>query len=225
MRYWVVDSETTGVGEDDKAVEVAGFYCEDGKIISHYKTLVNPGMPIPATASAIHHIVDEEVIGAPSIDEAMAPFFDVEFEYVVAHNSNFDRRFMDFGNCPWLCTWKLSMAVIPDAPSYSNQVLRYYLGLRSPIVAEKEFAHRALYDSEITTELFHYIQTKAQSDDPWAGMEKVSNSPVLLKKVNFGKHIGMLWSEVPKNYLNFILHKSSGWDENVMHTAKFYYNR
>lgn len=225
MRYWVVDSETTGVGEEDKVVEIAGLYCEDGVVVDHYRSFVDPGISIPPTASAIHHITDKDVDGAPSIEDAMAPFFDKEFEYVVAHNSGFDRRFMDFGNCPWLCTWKLSMRLFPDAPSHSNQVLRYFFGLEDPVLAKQEFAHRALYDSEITTNLFHYILQNATKEDPWPGMQQVSENPILLKKVNFGKHYGMLWSEVPSNYLNFIINKSSGWDENVLHTAKYYYNR
>lgn len=224
MRYWVVDSETTGVGDEDKAVEVAGFYCEDGRVVWHYRSFVDPGIPIPCTASAIHHITDRDVKGAPSIEEAMAPFFDHEFDYVIAHNAQFDKRFMDFGNCPWLCTWKLANRVFPDAPSYSNQVLRYFLNLPDPTVASIEFAHRALYDSEVTTSLFGAIVAKATSDDPWPGMQKVSESPVILRKVGFGKHAGKLWSEVDRGYLDYILNKSSGWDENVLATAQHWYH-
>lgn len=222
MRYWVVDSETTGTGDEDKAVEVAGIFCEDDRIISHYSSLVNPGIPIPPQASAIHHIVSRDVAEAPSIEDAMTPFFDEEFDFVVAHNANFDKRFMDFGECPWVCTWKLSNRVYPDAPSHSNQFLRYFLGLPDPVLADKQFAHRALYDAEVTTYLFMNLLSKAVSDEPVARMIELSNSPVLLHKVAFGKHQGKLWKDVPRDYLNYILYKSSGWDDNVLHTAKFY---
>lgn len=223
MRYWVVDSETTGVKHEDKAVEVAGFFFEDGKMVDYYQSLVNPGIPIPPEASAIHHIVDGDVKGSPSIEEAMVPFFEKEFDYVIAHNAAFDKRFMDFGTCPWLCTWKLSMRVYPDAPSYGNQVLSYYLGLPRPEHAAASMAHRALYDSEVTSHLFLDILSKATTEDPWEAMAKLTNNPTLLKKVAFGAHKGKLWSEVPRSYLDYILHKSSGWDENIMHTARHYY--
>lgn len=223
MRYWVVDSETTGVSDEDRAVEVGGFLCEGTEIIKHYQSLVNPGIPIPCTASAIHHIVDQDVVNAPSIEDAIAPFFDEDFDFVVAHNAKFDMRFMDFGQAPWACTWKLAQVVYPEAPSHSNQALRYMLGLKSPEYSDLAMAHRALYDSEVTTYLFHNLLEKAVSDDPIAGMLKVSNSPILLKKVAFGVHKGKMWHEVPRNYLDYILHKSSGWDENILHTARHYY--
>lgn len=223
MRYWVVDSETTGIGDEDKACEVAGFYCEDNRILSHYETLVNPGIPIPAIASGIHHITDAMVQGAPDIHDAMAPFFDEEFDFVVAHNAEFDKRMMDFGECPWVCTWKLANVVYPDAPSYKNQALRYWLGLPDPEYAKMSFAHRGLYDSEVTTHLFQNLLSKAVSDEPVEKMIDISNRPLLLRKVGFGKHAGMQWSEVPRSYLDFILHKSSGWDANTLHTAKYYY--
>lgn len=224
MRYWVVDSETTGVGAEDKAVEVGGFLCEGKTIIKHYESLVNPGIPIPCTASAIHHITDEDVRNAPSIEDAIAPFFDEEFDFVVAHNAVFDKRFMDFGEAPWICTMRLSRRVIPEAPSHSNQALRYFLGLEAPKHASVLLAHRALYDSEVTTHLFHHILDLATTDDPIEGMLKVSNNPQLLKTVNFGTHKGKEWRNVPRSYLDYILHKSSGWEEDVLHTARYYFN-
>ena len=225
MRYWVVDSETTGVGAQDKAVEVAGFYCEDGKVLRHYQTLVDPGIPIPAVASAIHHITDDDVRGKPDIETAILPFFDEEFEFVVAHNAAFDRRFMNFAQAPWVCTWKLSVIVYPEAPSHANQVLRYWLKLPSPRYADVQMAHRALYDSEVTAYLFEHLQSKATSEDYVEKMISASNAPLLLKKVSFGAHKGKAWSEVPRNYLDYILNKSSGWSEDIIHTARHYYGK
>lgn len=225
MRYWIVDSETTGVTNEDKVVEVAGFYCVDGQIVDHYRSFVYPGIPIPPEASAIHHITDKDVADAPCIEDAMAPFFDQEFDFVGAHNAAFDKRYMDFAACPWICTWKLSMKVYPDAPSYSNQVLRYWLGIPDPVHAGREFAHRALYDSEVTTGIFHDMLGRATTDNPMENMIKFSNAPVLLKKCNLNKHKGKLWKDVPRDYLDWILHKSSGWDENTLHTARYYYER
>lgn len=225
MRYWVLDSETTGVGEEDKAVEIGGFLCEDKRIIKHYRTFVNPGIPIPPVASAIHHITDKDVEDAPTLDVAIMPILEEEFDYVVAHNASFDKRFIDLGTAKWLCTWKLSNRVFPDAPSHANQVLRYWLGLPDPVHSEKEYAHRALYDAEVTTNLFHAILNKATSDDPWEAMFDISQKPILLKKINFGKHAGKEWKDVPRDYLDYILHKSSGWNEDVLHTARHYFSR
>lgn len=225
MRYWVVDSETTGVGADDRAVEVAGFLFEDDRFIRYHTSLVNPGIPIPPEASAVHHLTDEDVADAPSIDEAMMPFFDDEFEFVVAHSCAFDRRFMDFGEAPWMCTLKLARAVYPDLPSHKNQYLRYALKLPKLVHSyhAQAAAHRALYDSEVTTYLFQHLLTKATSEEPIQKMLHVSNNPSLLKTCRFGKHKDKLWKDVPRDYLDYILNKSSGWDEDTLYTARYYY--
>jgi hypothetical protein len=55
-------------------------------------------------------------------------------------------------------------------------------------------------------------------------MLKVSNNPQLLKTVAFGAHKGKEWKNVPRNYLDYILHKSSGWDDDILHTARHYFN-
>lgn len=231
MRYWVVDSETTGVGANDKAVEVAGFYCVDNEIVSHYQSLVNPGIPIPPEASMIHHLTDEDVTDAPSIEEAIAPFFEEEFDFVVAHQASFDKRMMPFAQAPWACSLKMARAVYPNALNHKNQYLRYFLGLPKLVhcVGENAFAHRALYDAECTTYLFQHLLSKATTDDPIEGILKLSNNPTLLKVCKLKKHLDKPWSEVPKDYLNWILNPRTPhpqpFDEDIIYTAKHYYER
>lgn len=228
MRYWVVDSETTGVGAEDKAVEVAGFLFEDDKFIRYHTSLVNPQRPIPPEASEVHHLTDEDVANAPLIEEAMSPFFDDDFDFVVAHSASFDKRFMDFGEAPWCCTLKLSRIVYPEAPSHRNQFLRYFLGLPKLVHSyhAQAAAHRALYDSEVTTYLFQHLLSKATSDDPIQKMIHVSNNPQLLKTCRLKKHEGKPWKEVPKDYLNWIVNPRvphpRPFDEDVIFTATYY---
>lgn len=229
MRYWVVDSETTGVGAEDKACEVAGFFVVDGEIVSHHESLVNPGIPIPPEASAIHHITDEDVQDAPGIEDAMMPFFEEEFDFVVAHQAAFDKRMMDFGEAPWACTLKMSRAVYPDAPSHKNQFLRYYLNLPKLTYASTSFAHRALYDSECTTHLFQHLLSKATSENPIESIIHLSNNPRLLKTCKLKKHMDKPWSEVPRDYLNWILNPRTPhpqpFDEDIVFTARYYFER
>src|SRR5687768_16062348 len=57
-----LDTETTGLGRDAEAVEVA-VVGVDGSIV--LDTLVRPAQPIPPEASAIHGILDVHVDAAP----------------------------------------------------------------------------------------------------------------------------------------------------------------
>lgn len=224
MRFWIVDSETTGMEHGkDKAVEVGGILLEDGEIIKRYESLVNPGISIPPEASAVHHIVDSMVQDSPGIEAALQPILEEEVDFIVAHNAAFDQGFLDLGSTPWLCTWKLANKLWKEAPSYGNQVLRYYLGLEIPPTSSH--AHRALYDVEVTTQLFLRILKEAQTDDPFPKMLEITNSPVLLRKVNFGEHYGKLWSEVPVGYLKWICGKPDKWEEDKLYTAKYWLER
>ncbi len=223
-RVWVIDSETTGMNPQvDKAVEIAGILMDGPEVVKTYQTLVNPGMPIPPEASAVHHITDAMVVGAPSIDAALQPLLEEDVEYAVAHNAGFDCKFVDLGDLPWLCTWKLANIVWREAPSFGNQVLRYWLGLKDP--SSNTHAHRALYDVEVTSQIFAEILKKSTHEDPYPGMLSVSQNPVLLRKVKFGEHINKQWSEVPVSYLKWMVNKSSGWDEDTLHTAKYWLER
>lgn len=229
MRYWVVDSETTGVGPTDKAVEVAGFYCVDNEIVKSYQSLVNPGIPIPPEASAVHHLTDEDVADAPDIEEAMVPFFDEEFDFVVAHQASFDKRMMPFANAPWACSLKMARAVYPNATMHKNMYLYYWLKLPKLVHSIGLNAHRALFDSEATTHLFQHLLTKATSDDPIESIIRLSNNPTLLKTCKLKKHLDKPWSEVPRDYLNWILNPKvphpQPFDEDIVFTARHYYER
>lgn len=67
----VIDLETTGTDvETARIVQIGYLILVDGGFAEHRETLlINPGIPIPAEASAIHGITDAMVAQAPTFDE------------------------------------------------------------------------------------------------------------------------------------------------------------
>lgn len=63
----VVDTETTGLGEDARIVEIAVVRMRFGCVVSAWSSLVNPEVPIPLEATAVHGITDAMVASAPTI--------------------------------------------------------------------------------------------------------------------------------------------------------------
>lgn len=62
----VFDLETTGISfYSDRIVQMAFVKLKPDGAVTEWCTLVNPGMPIPAAATAIHGITDEMVADAP----------------------------------------------------------------------------------------------------------------------------------------------------------------
>lgn len=231
--FGVVDCETTGLDpEKDRIVELAIVGCSivDGIGIG-WSNLFDPGIPIPAAASAVHHIVDEDVRGHGRFDQ----FLKLEngnlngphFEVYAAHSAEFDESFLKFGK-PMVCTMRLAQKLWPDLESYSNQFLRYHLNLHPPV--ERGAAmHRALPDALVTASLLvrelHEVLKISQSDDIPPTVEsliKWINKPMLLVTVRFGKHKGAKWSDVPKDYLGWILRSMTDADRDVVYTAKHY---
>ena len=61
-----IDVESTGVDTSrDRVVEVAAVKFTPGGASEVYRRLVNPGVPIPAAATAVHGVTDADVAAAP----------------------------------------------------------------------------------------------------------------------------------------------------------------
>ncbi len=115
-------------------------------------------MPITPQTAAIHHIIDEDVVGAPAWAEAAFRVLRPEgtpIEAFAAHRAAFEQRWCDrlTDGQPWICTFKCALRVWPDAPSFSNQSLRYW---RHPAGLDRATglpAHRAGPDAYVTAHL------------------------------------------------------------------------
>lgn len=91
--YAVVDCETTGTDPDrDEIVSIAIVRLDpDGLELARLTTLVRPSIPIPAGATAVHGIGDDDVADAPAFAEIAARVMELVDDAVfVAHNVGFD---------------------------------------------------------------------------------------------------------------------------------------
>lgn len=224
MKIRVIDFETTGLPEDHvRGVCEIGWtdVTDDWSVHGPHSMLVNPGHPIPPVTRAIHHISDADVVGAISPDEASLTLMEgmEAGDVFAAHNAKFERAFFGGGNFPWICTLQCAKHIFPDAPGFSNQVLRYWLGVDGDGM-DADLAmppHRAGPDTLVTAFVLRRLifATSVQR------LIELTAEPVLLQSVTFGKHRGMKWSELPADYLQWIAFKSDlGVDEK--HTARHY---
>jgi DNA polymerase-3 subunit epsilon len=110
-----VDVETTGLDPaSEEIVELAMVkfrYSTDGRILGigeSFEALRDPGRSIPPAVVSLTGITDEMVCGK-TIDPADVAEFVAPAALVIAHNSEFDRRFCErfspvFADKPWACT-------------------------------------------------------------------------------------------------------------------------
>jgi exodeoxyribonuclease X len=222
MLIRVIDFETTGMPPDAGVCEVG--WCDlvvgDGptQIGAVQSILTNPGRPIPIEAMAVHHILDCDVAGAPSPDTAFAKLMEGA-DIFAAHNAAFERAFFAGGDIPWICTYRCGLRVWPDAPSHSNQALRYFL--MHAIGDEMAMPpHRAGPDAYVTA----HILRSLLSIRPSADLITWTSEPALLVKCGFGKHRGQKWADVPSDYLDWLL-RQRDMGEDIHHTARHHLKR
>ncbi len=147
-RVLVFDTETTGVDvRNDRVVEVGGAMFEGGVRTRLYNVRVNPGVPIPPGATAVHGISDADVSGA-------AGFLDVGRRFV----GHLDGSAAD-GIRPLLCGYN---ALSFDVPLLNAELERHGLEHRidpaqvlDPIVFMKWF-HRDLKGRRLVESCEHY---------------------------------------------------------------------
>ncbi len=204
MRLRVVDFETTGA-EGSEVIE-AGFVdverCEGGwRIGEPQSQFFSPFDVVSVQARAVHHIPDAALQGAPRSSPEAVERYLTQGEGVdayVAHSAAFECSFLPrLSKSPWICTAKTARRAWPQAPGYSNQVLRYWLELNlDPSVALP--AHRAGPDAYVTA---HILQNLLQTETVATLLEWTTQPAV----VSFGKHKGRPWDEVPSAYLHWMM--------------------
>ncbi len=108
-----VDTETTGLSNNDEFIEVTAILGEFDKqgnieILDEYTGLRNPGVEIHPKAREVHKISDEELIDAELNYDKLNSIFN-KAHFVTAHNASFDRKFLikefdQLKNKFWICS-------------------------------------------------------------------------------------------------------------------------
>lgn len=221
MKIFVIDVETTGLDpKEHGVVEIAARELTndvDGWNVGPVTVaFVNPGRPISFEAMGVHHIVEADVAGASPLDAVLVNWFLPPFEDIIfaAHNATFDRSFlpsMYADEVRWIDTYRCARHLFPDAPSFANCALYYFLGHERPFNVTP---HEAGFDTLVTARILRRMLDLRGFDE----LVELSTRPVVLKKVGFGKHFGQLWTDVPFDYLQWASRQD--FDADVKHTIK-----
>lgn len=156
----VLDFETTGLSPrcGDRAIEIGAVLIDNNRIIDHFHSLMNPGIPVSPFIEGLTGITNAMVRSAPGCAEVMAGFGKFMRHFpLVAHNASFDGRFLDaelahIGRArmnEMVCTLLVARRVYPHILSHKLEALVRYKKLQT----DGTF-HRALADAEMTAHLW-----------------------------------------------------------------------
>lgn len=220
----VIDLETTGLpAPETQVIEIAAVdLIVEPLCLPRFDrlwgltSLVKPTIPIPPEASAVHHLIDEDLEQANFWADVWPCYVD-NVDVFAAHSAKFERYFLSdemTHSRPWVCTWKCALRLWPQAPSHSNQALRYWKKPPHLTRTKAALSHRALPDAYVTAHLLAAMLEEATLDSLIAWTAE----PALLPRITFGAMRGRPWSEADDGLLHWVLGKD--FDEDVKFTVR-----
>lgn len=157
--YSVVDLETTGtsVNHGDRIIQIGCVLVQDGEVINHFETKINPRVAVPRQITQLTGIKNNDVRDAPLFEDVAGTLYRLLSGTIfVAHNVNFDFPFLNAeleraGYPPLsikaIDTVTLSQILMPTAKSYRLR------DLTSSLSIEHDHPHSAVSDAEATAHL------------------------------------------------------------------------
>ena len=164
--FVVFDLETTGTKTPPSRVtEIGAHRVCNGKVTEEFHTLVNPETPIPPFIINLTGITDEMVFDAPKFADIAGDVLDfIGDSILVAHNSHFDMRFLNYeiGRVyggyrlanPCLCTVQLSRKLLPDITNHKLKTVAEHYSI------DLVNHHRANADAYATAHIFVNLLAK-----------------------------------------------------------------
>ncbi len=234
MQLLFLDTETTGIDEGARLVQLAYKNSANGEVVSEYFC---PPIPITFGAMATHHITNEMVREKPVFagSEVCLRLTELlQSSVVVAHNAVFDVNILKNEEVEVpkaLDTLQVARHLVVSE-EHNLQYLRYFLGLNV-----EGAAHNALTDVLVLEKLFFHLKTVAGKKYPELSeteilekMMELSTTPLLLSTFGFGKYKGKSFEEVfarDRGYIEWLYgsetqKKSSEQNENLVHTLEYY---
>lgn len=168
--FVVFDLETTGAKAPPcRITEIGAYRVKGGKVLDTFQTLINPQMPIPSFIVGLTGIDDAMVADAPLFQDIAHDFLEfIGDSVLVAHNSGFDMRFLNFeiGRVfpdyklanPCLCTVQLSRRLLPDIRNHKLATVAEHYSI------DLVNHHRASADAFATAHIFVNLLTQMRSD-------------------------------------------------------------
>jgi len=166
MRQIVLDTETTGIGEGHRIIEIGCVELVNRKLTGrHYHQYVNPERLVDPEAMEVHGITDEFLADKPVFSQVADSFVDfIKGAQLVIHNAPFDVGFMDrefsllagypktADICSVLDTLALARSIHPGQRNSLDALCRRY-GIDN---SHREL-HGALLDSEILADVYLFM--------------------------------------------------------------------
>jgi DNA polymerase III subunit epsilon len=170
-QYWAIDVEGSG-STPPEIVELAMLEIADLRLTGNKRHwLVRPKQPIEASATRIHGLTDDDVIGAPAIEDIADEMLEwLNDTPIIGHNVRIELEIISKSIPEWspraaIDTLKLARALRPGLDSYGLEKLGIALGHSDEAARLSESRHHsALYDATLTGLIFIDLASSLPDD-------------------------------------------------------------
>ncbi len=239
-KYIILDTETTGAGENDRIIQL-GYMVLGGKEIEVHNEFCSSEVPISYGAMEVHSITPDMIEGKPLCTQTEAYKRLLELNtpdnYVIIHNAVFDIGMLGkegFSlNMKLIDTLRCARHVYADEEAHRLQYFRYKMGLYKEEKAEADKlgievkAHDAIGDvltlKLFLTELRKSVQEKFVGENPVEKMVALTQEPIFVKTFRFGKYKGRDLSDVAHEdagYLRWMLKSMDSLDGDLKYSIE-----
>lgn len=237
--FVLLDTETTGAGENDRIIQL-GFMVLEGKKVEVYNDLCWSEVPIGFGAMEVHGITPEMIAGLPPCTETAAfktlNAINTPENVLIIHNAPFDLGMLSKENFSsrmrLIDTLRCAKHLFDDEEAHRLQYFRYRLGLYKIEEAEAASlgieikAHDAISDVLVLklflTELRKRLTERFGNVNPIDKMVELTQTPVFYgRPVKFGKYKGKTLAEIAetdRGYLTWMLGNMESLDEDMKYS-------
>lgn len=216
-----VDCETTGLDpKTDRVIEVALSTFNVNGLIASYETLIDPGCPIPAESSRIHHITDGMVVGQPQLHMVLPEILQlISSHIIVGHGINFDIELLALAAERYAIRHSLRTNVFLDtlrmARLYGRAPTNSLEQLRQHFCIAPEGAHRAMSDVTVNIGVFLNLLKDYKN---MAHLQGLLEKPIQMAYMPLGKYKGRAIKDLPNEYLRWAAHQK--FDRDLLYTLR-----
>jgi len=205
MTALVFDVETNSLKEPE-IIEAAWLELSDPKdleVLSTFQQRYCPSNPIEVGAMAVHHILDEDLVGQPP---SSGFGFHRPVDYLIGHQIDFDWTVAGKPEVKRIDVMAMIWKLWPEYGKLTQGAAMYaILPDREDTRRRLRSAHRAINDAMNCHHLLWYVCEKAGGFKTWEAMWAFSEEARVPTHIPFGKHRGTLISELPYDYREWIL--------------------
>ena len=237
-KYVILDTETTGVGENDRVIQL-GYVVLGAKDVEVHNEFYSSEVPISFGAMEVHGITPQMLDNKPACTDSVAYKrlceLNTNENYMIIHNAPFDLGMLEkegFNTqMKVIDTLRVAKHILPDEDAHRLQYFRYKMELYKDEQKEADAlgvvikAHDAIGDvlvlKLLLTKLREAVSKAYPDENPVEKMVDLTNTPIIVKSFRFGKYKGKTLQEIAASdagYLRWMLTSMENLDEDMRYS-------